>query len=150
MSRLARAEPGGARTVGLRMPVRALTLCGLLLALGACNQSAPPLQPEPEPQPSVQTAPPPDFYVGSWAPQTEDCGARAWTFTAVSLAAPDGACRFDKVSTVPEGVEIAATCDWLGETKTPKMRLSYAQSAQALLLMDGPSGDLGLIACLPE
>ncbi|HEX6866759.1 MAG TPA: hypothetical protein VF122_05970 [Caulobacteraceae bacterium] len=122
-----------------------------MLALAACDQSAPQAKSEPAPQPTVQPTPqPPDFYVGRWAVETDDCGDRAWTFTASSLAAPDGACRFDAVKSVPEGVEIAATCDWLGETRKPQMRLSYAQSAKALLVMEGPSGDMGLVACLPE
>jgi len=136
------------------MSLRALSLpllC-LLLGLTACDEGA--RQPDPAPNPGspMESAVGPEpqtpgFYIGRWAEKTQDCGARAWTFTANRLVAPPGACVFATVKRVDEGVEVDADCSWEGETTSAQMRLSYAQSARALLVRQGPSGDIGLVAC---
>lgn len=131
--------------------------CAILtaLALAACDggEQAPEVSPAPLP-----VAPPPErptplpqktFYLGRWAASEAQCADQAWTFTPTGLEAPQGACAFDTVSPTEAGVEIATDCRWAGETTRTRMRLAYAQSAQALLIEDGPAGDMGLIAC-PE
>lgn len=136
------------------MSPRALSLpflC-LLLGLSACDEGARRPDQAPNPEPPMESAvgsepQTPGFYIGRWAETTQDCGGRAWTFSADRLIAPPGICVFETIALVDEGVEIDADCSWESETTSVQMRLSYAQSARALLVMDGPSGDLGLVAC---
>lgn len=134
------------------MSLRALPLTLLCLLLAACGESAPQPDATSKSDPPMESAVGPEaqtpgFYIGRWAEKTQDCGGRAWTFSADRLIAPPGICVFENISLVDEGVEIDADCSWEGETTTTHMRLSYAQSARALLVMDGPAGDLGLVAC---
>jgi len=136
------------------MSLRALPLPLLCLLLGlvACDQREAPAEATPRNAPPMQSAvapgpQAPGFYIGRWAKQTQDCPGRVWTFTADRLVAPPGVCIFDKITPVAQGIDIDADCSWDGETVSIQMRLSYAQSARALLVMEGPGGDLGLVAC---
>lgn len=129
------------------------------LAMSACgpsqNVEAPAKAPSPAPLPAQAVpAPAPQpapaanaFYIGKWAKSEADCAAKAWSITENALTAPDGTCAFDQVTPVTEGFAVEASCQWAGKPTHASMRLSYAQSAKALLISGSPAGDVGLTAC---
>lgn len=91
---------------------------------------------------------PPFRFAGLWATNQANCAARAWTLTATSLKAPGGTvCSFSKVSEVPGGYDIAASCMAGGPAKDERLSLRYAESARALLLGSRTLGDVGLTRC---
>jgi hypothetical protein len=132
---------------------RLIAVTALAIALSACsprqNAEAPPQAPAPlPPAPTPQPAPATDaFYIGRWARSEADCPAKAWSITQNALTAPEGSCAFDTVAPIPEGFAVEASCQWAGKPVHASMRLSYAQSAKALLISGSPAGDIGLIAC---
>ncbi|HET8727025.1 MAG TPA: hypothetical protein VFO41_05890 [Alphaproteobacteria bacterium] len=96
------------------------------------------------PQPSEEQP----FFVGRWAAAKTACGHAAWTFTPDSLSTPgEVSCTFSQVTRTPEGYDIAATCTAEGPPEAERIRLSYAQSARALLVEGGPFNPVGLVAC---
>jgi hypothetical protein len=111
------------------------------LALTGCQNGAAPTPPSP---PESEQP----FFVGRWAAEEAMCASGAWTFTATSLStAGEVSCTFDRVTETAAGYEIAATCTAEGPPAPHTIRLSYAQSAQALLVEGGPFQPIGLIAC---
>jgi len=138
---------------------RLIAIAALALMTSACgpqqNAETPPSAPAPAPlPPQALPAPAPKpapntnaFYVGKWAKSQADCDANAWSITQNALTAPDGHCAFDQVAPVTEGFAVEASCQWAGKPVHASMRLSYAQSAKALLISGSPGGDVGLIAC---
>lgn len=123
---------------------RLIVFAALALSLSGCgkqhNADTPPRAPAP-------TIPANAFYVGEWAREAADCPARAWSIHANALQAPEGACDFRTIAPVQEGFAVEADCRWAGKAVHASMRLSYAQSAKALLISGSPAGDVGLIAC---
>jgi len=97
------------------------------------------------PSPSAEVPP---FYVGRWATRENLCGTDVWVIDERGLQAPQGAsCRFDGAPQGAGPVEIDASCTAGGASRTWRLRLSYAQSARALLIENGPFADTGLIRC---
>ena len=90
-----------------------------------------------------------DFrFAGRWATDQGNCRSQGWMLTASSLKTPTGtACSFSKVTEVPGGYDIAASCMTSGPARDDRLRLRYAESARALLVDSGTLGDTGLVRC---
>jgi hypothetical protein len=88
------------------------------------------------------------FFVGRWAAAETACGDAAWEFTETGLATPgEVTCRFDAVTRTVSRYDIAATCTAEGPPERHRISLSYAESADALLVEGGPFDPIGLVAC---
>jgi len=100
------------------------------------------------PAPSEPASPLPPFYVGRWAANAGLCHDGAWTVTEQEIhTAGEVSCRFDPPPQGPGPVEVDAVCHAEGPPRTYRLRLSYAESARALLIEHGPFADIGLIRC---
>jgi hypothetical protein len=87
-------------------------------------------------------------FTGRWASEESDCAHRAWIFTVSSLKTPAGSvCSFSKVSEVPGGYDIAASCAAEGPPRGDTLKLRFAQSARALLFESEIIADAGLMRC---
>jgi hypothetical protein len=146
----------------------ALLIAGMLLA--ACNKGVPtgqepsgPLKTEPpagenvanmaSDLPPQQTGdlPKPGVgprFVGKWAADEKSCQSAVWQFTASTLKTPSGAsCSFGKVTEVPGGYDIQATCKSRGAPGPDTLKLRFAESAKALLFESKTLGSPGLVYC---
>ena len=123
-------------------------------------QSAPDTATNPEPSaPSpaanavvnaTGTLPPPGGlrFVGLWASDVKNCSTGAWRFTETSLSTPAGShCTFSKVTPVPGGYDIAASCTAEAPPKAETIKLRFAESAQAMLFESDAIADTGLVYC---
>ena len=91
---------------------------------------------------------PPFRFAGRWGTNPANCASRAWILTATSLKTTAGAvCSFSKVTEVPGGYDIAASCTAGGPARDERIRLRYAESARALLVESRTLGDVGLTRC---
>jgi hypothetical protein len=125
-----------------------------LLLLTACERQAEAPPPAPAERPPASAATPTPqaealpFYVGRWAARPELCADGAWRITERGIdTAGEVSCRFLAPPAGPGPVEVDATCTAEGPPKRWRLRLAYAQSAQALLIENGPFTDIGLIRC---
>lgn len=131
-------------------PARILLCLAAALSAGCDGRgewaSAPPVAASASAPAAVEDEQP--FFVGRWAAREDLCAEGAWVFTESGVTtAGEVSCRFDSVRRVTAGYDIAATC-WAEGAPTPHtIQLSYAESAQALLVEGGPFADIGLIAC---
>lgn len=134
------------------------TIFALAACLVACGPTAEP-QPDPdaavqlgEPEPLPRTLPPPGAeprFVGLWAASQDMCADPAWRFR------PDGvstqgevSCSFEQISDIPGGYTVQATCHAEGETTQHQMQITFAESARAMMIADGPwSPAPGLVYC---
>jgi hypothetical protein len=88
------------------------------------------------------------FFVGRWASDVENCEDQAWVITAAGLRTPGHvACTFDEVDSTLRGAAAHAKCTAEGPPQRWTLQFSYAESARALLIEDGPFADVGLVAC---
>lgn len=132
----------------------ALTLLAAA-ALAGCDQIPDRQAPPPAPAaaaPVAQPTAPPDpadlFFVGRWATGPDLCDDGAWVITAQELrTAGEVACKFQRLTKTPAGYEVPATCWAEGPPREHRLQFAYAQSAQALLISEGPFADAGLIRC---
>jgi hypothetical protein len=123
----------------------------LALTLCACDRPAEgPLASQAAEPPIITVAPPaaPLFFVGRWAADAKLCDTGAWVITAQGVeTAGEVSCRFDGP---PQGlgpVEVEATCTAQAPAQRYRLRFSYAESAKALLVENGPFADMGLVRC---
>ena len=87
-------------------------------------------------------------FVGLWAADVKSCSSATWRFSETSLRAPAGShCTFSKVTPVPGGYDIAATCTADGPAKPETIKLRFAESAQAMLVDSDTIAGVGLIYC---
>ncbi|MBN8607909.1 MAG: hypothetical protein J0L81_13415 [Caulobacterales bacterium] len=121
----------------------------LSFALISC---ADPAEPEPDREAAAQVGeaqrlpeglPPPSAdaprYVGLWATTAEGCANPAWRFEAERISTQgEVSCTFDSVQVVPTGYEIAATCTAQAPPERHTIRLSFAESARAMMVAGGP------------
>jgi hypothetical protein len=134
------------------LPWRSVTLC-IAAMLAACDERSE--RTADTVAPSTEAAAPPSatqaekpFFVGRWAAREDLCREGAWVFTESGVStAGEVSCTFDTARRVAAGYQIAATCTAHAPAKPYEIRLSYAESAQALLVEGGPFADIGLIAC---
>jgi hypothetical protein len=87
-------------------------------------------------------------FVGRWATEERNCSTLAWRFTASSLRTPAGSvCRFNRVTEVPGGYDIAAACTAESPPTDDTLELRFAESARALLFESDVIADAGLVRC---
>lgn len=133
-----------------------------LLALAACGPAAAPDSgPEPEAAEQIGEAeplpqdplPPPRAarYVGRWAAVQRACADPAWTFRPNGLStAGEVSCAFEAVDEIPGGYRIAADCQSEGQRSTTQLQLTFAESAEAMLVDGGPfARSVALVYCGP-
>lgn len=144
-----------ARLTGMR---QMLVLAAL--ALAACSQPEP--QPDPEAAAGVsdnvqvlqRPLPPASAdprFVGAWATTDDGCADPAWIINARDMHTQgEVSCSFNEVSRIPGGYEVKATCTAEGPPTAYDMQLTFAESAQAMLIAGGPwAPDPGLLYCGP-
>jgi hypothetical protein len=87
-------------------------------------------------------------FVGLWASDVKNCSTAAWRFTDTSISTPAGShCTFSKVTAVPGGYDIAASCTAEAPAKPDRIKLRFAESAQAMLFESDAIADTGLVYC---
>jgi hypothetical protein len=87
-------------------------------------------------------------FVGLWASDVKDCSTAAWRFTDTSLSTATGShCTFSKVTAVPGGYDIAASCIAQGPAKADRIKIRFAESTQAMLFDSDAISDTGLVYC---
>lgn len=144
------------------MTTRISLACALLLLASCARESEQPPQvdtagatssaaaeaPATEPQEAQAENQPPDaFYAGQWAADAAHC-SDPWVITEKDLHTPgEVVCQFDRVNRTPRGAEAEATCTAEGPPQRWTLQFSYAQSARALLIENGPFADVGLVRC---
>jgi hypothetical protein len=132
------------------------TAAALTLALCACDRpaeapnaqgaAAPPNAPAASPL--TPKTPTPLFFVGRWAADTKLCDKGAWVITVHGVeTAGEVSCKFEGPPQGAGSVEVDAVCTAQAPPKRYRLRFSYAQSAKALLVENGPFADMGLIRC---
>lgn len=130
------------------LPAR-LFAAALAATLIAC---ADPAEPEPDSDAAAQVgeaqslptrlpAPSADAprYVGLWATTVDGCADPAWRFEADRISTQgEVSCTLDNVQMVATGYEIAATCTAQAPPEPHTIRLSFAESARAMMVVGGP------------
>ena len=87
-------------------------------------------------------------FVGKWAADQKSCKSAAWQFTDSTLRTPDGSsCSFNRVTEVPGGYDIQATCPAKGEAVSDSLTIRFAESAKAMLFTSKTMGSPGLVFC---
>lgn len=141
------------------MHAKSLVLAAATLA-AACGQGAPSAPPE-TPQAEVeapalpQTLPPPSAqtprYVGLWAAEQGMCAEPPWRFEANEISTRGEVnCRFQNVREIPGGYEIDATCTAEAPPAPYQIRLTFAESARAMMIEGGPwTAGASLVFCRP-
>lgn len=125
----------------------------------ACTE---PAAPPPDPQAAEQvgeaealphTLPPPSAttprYVGLWATTQAGCESPAWLWEANSVSTEgEVSCDFNNVTLTDTGYAIAASCTAEGVSTTHNMQISFAESARAMMVSNGPwQGPTSLVYC---
>ncbi len=131
------------------------------IAMIACTE---PAEPPPDPEAAAQvgeaealphTLPPPNEttprYVGLWATTVDGCENPAWRFRPRHVSTQgEVSCDFTDIQLTNNGYAIAATCHAEGATTTHNMQFSFAESARAMMISEGPwSGPTSLVYCGP-
>jgi hypothetical protein len=90
-------------------------------------------------------------YVGVWAAAETACGHEAWRLSTDRLEGPAFmACDFQQVTPEQGEYSIAAKCTDGANENAANIRLSFAESAQAMLMQGVPgTADVGLVYCGP-
>ncbi len=87
-------------------------------------------------------------FVGKWAADQKSCESAAWQFTESSLTTPAGSsCSFNRVSEVPGGYDVDATCTAEGPPAADMLKIRFAESAKAMLFESKSIADAGLVFC---
>lgn len=87
-------------------------------------------------------------FIGKWAADQQSCESAAWQFTETTLRTPAGsACSFNRVTEVPGGYDIQATCTAEAPPTSDTLKLRFAESAEALLFESDTIADAGLVFC---
>lgn len=142
------------KTLGL------LTAAALAAALAACGD---PVAPEPDPDAAAQLGPaeplpqlpPPSEtqprFVGLWATTQNGCQAPPWTFRADGVSTQgEVSCDFSNLRMTESGYIAAAVCHAEGETTNHDIQFSFAESARAMMVSEGPwAGPTSLVYCRP-
>ena len=87
-------------------------------------------------------------FIGKWAADERSCQTAAWQFTSTTLRTPAGsACSFNRVTEVPGGYDIQATCTAEGPPTSDTLQIRFAESAKAMLFESQSIADSGLVFC---
>ena len=102
-----------------------------------------------EPGRTLPPATAPFRFIGRWAAAETACGHAAWAFTATGLSTPGAtSCRFSRVSPTAGGYDIDARCSTGSRTSSERLKLTFAESAKAMVVEGGPAkAQVGLIYC---
>jgi hypothetical protein len=122
-------------------------------AVPAANEAEPPAPDNGTDREAMRKMPPASAtvrFVGMWAADESLCATTAWRFAGDRLNTPAGSvCRFQKVREVPGGYDITARCTAEGPETEDRIRLRFAESAQAMMFESEVIADAGLIYCGP-
>lgn len=147
------------------MTMRTIFALAAAAALAACDNSAPmdspdgPIQGQPADDSdanSVTTSEsgnlpepgPVPRFVGRWAADAESCETIAWRFSETMLNTPAGSsCSFNRVTEVPGGYDVQATCTAEGPPTSDTLEIRFAESAQAMQFESETIADAGLVYC---
>lgn len=146
--------------------MRAALIAASVVLLTACTQNAPsgeeptgPIRTEPNAVNTAEEAtaaeagdlPTPSEgprFIGKWAADQQSCKSAAWQFTESTLRTPAGSvCSFSRVTEVPGGYDIQATCTAEGPPTSDTLTVRFAESAKALLFESETIADAGLVFC---
>lgn len=87
-------------------------------------------------------------FIGKWAADQKSCQSAAWRFTDSTLRTPAGSsCSFNRVTEVPGGYDIQATCTAEGPPTADTLTVRFAESAKAMLFNSKTIADSGLVFC---
>jgi hypothetical protein len=87
-------------------------------------------------------------FIGKWAADERSCESAAWQFTQTTLRTPAGSvCGFDRVTEVPGGYDIQATCTAEAPPTSDMLKIRFAESAKAMLFESETIADAGLVFC---
>ena len=87
-------------------------------------------------------------FIGKWAANERSCESAAWQFTQTTLRTPAGAvCGFDRVTQVPGGYDIQATCTAQAPPASDTLKIRFAESSKAMLFESESIADDGLVFC---
>ena len=87
-------------------------------------------------------------FVGIWAADQRSCEAAGWQFTETSLRTPAGAqCSFNRVTEVPGGYDIQATCTAEGPPTSDTLRVRFAEGVNGMRFESETIADTGLYFC---
>jgi hypothetical protein len=134
-----------------------------LLSLAACGPAQPPAEPTPHPDAAAQLGEPEQLsatlppasqnlrFVGNWATTADQCANPPWRFRADGVSTQgEVSCAFNDISDIPGGYQIDAACHAEGVQTQEQIQLTFAESAQAMMVAGGPWGDaIGLVHCAP-
>lgn len=123
-----------------------------------------PAEPEPDPgaasqvgevRPLPSTLPAPSEttprYVGLWATTAEGCAEPAWRFEQNRISTRgEVSCEFQNVAMTDRGYDIQAQCSAQAPPEQHNIRLSFAESARAMMISGGPwQSGTALVYCTP-
>ena len=87
-------------------------------------------------------------FIGKWAADARSCESAAWQFTQTTLRTPAGSnCSFNRVTEVPGGYDIQATCTAEAPPTSDTLKIRFAESAKAMLFESETIADTGLVFC---
>ena len=87
-------------------------------------------------------------FIGNWATDERSCESTAWRFTETTLRTPAGSvCSFDRITEVPGGYDIRATCTAEAPPTSDILNIRFAESAKAMLFESESIADAGLVFC---
>jgi hypothetical protein len=90
----------------------------------------------------------PPRYVGLWATSAQGCSDPAWRFEARQITTRgEVSCAFQDVALTDTGYEIAASCTAEAPPAPYTIRLSFAESARAMMISGGPWSPVSLVYC---
>ncbi|MGI8704901.1 MAG: hypothetical protein ACR2JJ_03740 [Sphingomicrobium sp.] len=86
-------------------------------------------------------------FVGNWADEGS-CQSAAWHFTETTLQTPAGSnCGFNRVTQVPGGYDIQATCTAEAPPTSDTLKIRFAESANAMMFESETISDARLVFC---
>ena len=87
-------------------------------------------------------------FVGNWAVDEKSCQSAGWKFTETTLQTPAGAsCSFNRVTEVPGGYDIQATCTAEAPPTSDTLKLRFAVLTKAMMFESRTIADTPLIFC---
>ena len=142
------------------------TAAAILLALAGCDGGGPvshdgPIRSEASSDNRAASAGPADNgemigsgsqlrLVGQWAADAESCESAAWKFTDTMLSTPAGSsCSFNKVTDVPGGYDIEATCTAEGPPTSDLLKVRFGDG-ESMVFESDTIADRSLVSCGAE
>jgi hypothetical protein len=87
-------------------------------------------------------------FVGQWAADEGRCEADPWLFTETSLYTPAGStCSFNRVTEVPRGYDIQATCSAEAPPASDTLRIRFDEAATTMQFQSETIAGDSLVFC---